>query len=308
VTAQLIGIDWGTTSLRGYLISANGDVLDQGSSDNGVMAVPSNEFPAVLQESVAPWVEEFGPLPIVMSGMVGSRQGWVEVPYVRCPAEASDLATGVVRMTVEGLGPVIIVPGVEWSDSRGVPDVMRGEETQVLGALVDGKRFRDIYAIPGTHSKWVTTAGKSITSLRTYMTGEVYGALLHNTILGRLAEGEAGDGTGFSWGVKAGGTETGDPGALLSRLFATRTLGLSGDLAPTEIADYLSGVLIGAELATAASGPGAFKIIANQTLQKRYSWAADILGLTYATVPADCVALGHLQIARAAGLMSGAGA
>src|SRR5262249_55012284 len=155
-------------------------------------------------------------------GMIGSRQGWVEAPYARCPASAHDVVGGLAKIAHGGL-EIAVVPGLS-TDSHGMADVMRGEETQSFGALaftsLDG-----LYLLPGTHSKWAEVAGGRILSFRTFMTGEVFSALKNHTILGRLMRDGAGDVGGFELGVREGAALDG-AGTLLNRLFATRTYGL----------------------------------------------------------------------------------
>src|SRR5918995_5878267 len=141
----MIAIDWGTSSLRCYRLDAEGRIVQSRSSNDGILNVGPGKFPQALERQIAGWEEA----PIVMSGMVGSRQGWMEVPYVQCPAGFDEIAAKLVKVgwaNREGW----IVPGLACSDSAGVPDVMRGEETQILGCGVEGT-----ICLPGTHSKWV---------------------------------------------------------------------------------------------------------------------------------------------------------
>src|SRR5262245_17357320 len=249
------------------------------------------------------WIALHGVLPVVLSGMIGSRQGWREAPYARCPAGADDLVSALVRFEHDGLA-LALVPGLS-AENDGMPDVMRGEETQILGALALSGRDDGLFLLPGTHSKWATVAGGRIASFRTFMTGEVFGALKDHTILGRLMR-EGADPAGFSRGVREGAA-LGSAGALLNRLFATRSYGLMGTLADTALSDYLSGLLIGAEVAEGTrSGQGdvqaAVKIIASPDLAQRYTDALRLLGRGSALAPEDCVAAGHWRIARAARL------
>jgi 2-dehydro-3-deoxygalactonokinase len=304
VKPDLIAIDWGTSALRAYLVGDGGRVLDRRSSSEGVLAVPRDEFEIVLARLIQDWrVDEAdAAIPITMSGMIGGRQGWIEAPYCTAPATVAELAGSLVRFETELLGPIVVVPGVKFTDQRGVPDVMRGEEAQIIGALIQSGRRTGLFVLPGTHSKWITVSSGAITAIRTYMTGEIYATLLNHSILGRLADGDRHAPTAFNWGVKTGSTE-GGPGSLLHLLFSARTRPLLDELPATDVASYLSGMLIGAELANAGLGPGAFHIIANDTLQLRYGEAATILGLEHRTIPTDCVARGHLEIALAAGLI-----
>src|SRR5581483_1007423 len=199
---------------------------------------------------------------VVLSGMIGSRQGWHEAPYAHCPAGADELVAGVARFEHDGLA-LAFVPGLS-CENDGMPDVMRGEETQIHGSLALSGRDEGLFLLPGTHSKWAEVAGGRIVSFRTFMTGEVFGALKEHTILGRLMR-QGADSEGFARGVREGAA-LGSGGALLNRLFATRSYGLMGTLAETALSDYLSGLLIGAEVATAAGKARSVTIIASATL------------------------------------------
>lgn len=303
----LIAVDWGTTSFRAYLAAADGSIVDRVATARGILSAERAEFPSLLKAAVAPWTARHGRLAILMSGMIGSRQGWVEAPYVRCPAGPGDLSSRLTAIAVDGLGTVHVVPGLDHRDTDGRPDVMRGEETQVFGAIAAGGGADGLFVLPGTHSKWVTVEAGAIRAFATYMTGEVFAALKDHTILGRLMEGASRGGQGFAQGVAVGAEPGLAAGELLHRLFSVRTLGLMDMLGAGELADYLSGLLIGAELSAAARGQGnRFTIIASDTLAERYETAAGLLGLAAARAPADCVVAGQLKIARAAGLLKGA--
>jgi 2-dehydro-3-deoxygalactonokinase len=299
----LVAVDWGTTSFRAYLAAADGAVLDRVADDKGILAVTAGRFADVLSKATAPWIAAHGSLPILMSGMIGSRQGWVEAPYVKCPADVKAIAQRLTKIEVDGLGAVALVPGLETRGPDGAPDVLRGEETQVFGVLQAPGARDGLYVLPGTHSKWVTVKGGAILGFRTYMTGEVFAVLRGHSILGRLMTPRGGGGPGFAKGLEAG-RSSGLPGDLLSRLFSVRTLGLFGEVPPPELADYLSGLLIGAELtAGAAGGKSSFTIVAGAELSDRYVRAAALLGLSATAASADSVVPGHLAIARTAGLM-----
>lgn len=299
----LVSIDWGTTSFRAYLADARGAVIDQAASDKGIMAVTGGRFVDVLTAAVKPWIDRHGRMPVVMSGMIGSRQGWVEAPYVKCPADVKALAGQLTTVDVEGVGRVALVPGLEARDTDGRPDVVRGEEAQVFGALAVMNVRDGLFVLPGTHSKWVSVKGGVITGFRTYMTGEVFAALRGHTILGRLMTPKGGGGPGFAKGLAAGAA-AGAPGDLLHRIFSVRTLGLFGELPPPELADYLSGLLIGAELtAGSQAAKGGFTLIGGAELAERYARAAGLLGLKATAAPAGPVVSGHLAIARTAGLL-----
>lgn len=309
-TPHLIAVDWGTTNLRAYLAGANGSILARTVSPRGILTVENGAFADVLSAQIASWITAHGPLPVMMSGMIGSRQGWVEAPYVRCPAGIGDIAAALTAFEVPGIGTVHLVPGLDHVPPGEPPDVMRGEETQIVGAMPRLTAREATFVHPGTHSKWVPVSGGVITGFTTYMTGEVYAALKGHTILGRLME----DGVrsfshpgsrGFLQGVEAA-RRGGPAGSLLHRLFSVRTLGLFELLPAAELSDYLSGLLIAAEVLAAARTGDIITIFGSEELMARYGSAAEALGFAWNRGPSDSVVAGHLTIARAAGLLGAA--
>jgi 2-dehydro-3-deoxygalactonokinase len=256
----VIAVDWGTSSFRAYRLDAQGNVLESRAAAVGILSVPGGKFPETLETQIRGWDEA----PIVMSGMVGSRQGWAEAPYVPCPAGFDQIAASLLEVGW-GRQRAWIVPGVV---CRGaVPDVMRGEEVQVLGAGQDG-----LFCLPGTHSKWVEVKNGRIERFSTHMTGEVYAVLRQHSILGRMMEEGKPDTDAFAQGLK----RSGEPGGLLHHLFGVRTRGLMGELGPAASPSYLSGILIGHEIRNARE---AFSLIGEPTLAALYQQAASALGL-----------------------------
>lgn len=299
----LISVDWGTTNFRAYLADESGTVLAQIESASGILAVKDGAFAEVLKSAIGSWLDAHGRLPVIMSGMIGSRQGWVEAPYARCPAGVREIAAALTPLQVEGLGVVYLVPGLNHIPPGQPPDVMRGEEAQVLGAITLPPQPEAIFVLPGTHSKWVTVSAGIITGFTTYMTGEVYGALKAHTILGRLMEEGPSDGTGFLQGVEVARQGGRAPGQLLHQLFSVRTLGLFEQLPARELPDYLSGLLIGSELVAAAPTGTTITIFGKDELIARYGKAAEALGISWNRGPEQSVVAGHLMIARAAELL-----
>jgi 2-dehydro-3-deoxygalactonokinase len=293
---QLIGLDWGTTSCRAYLIGADRAVLERVSDGPGILKIENGAFGAALDAMTGSWPK----LSVILSGMIGSRQGWKEASYAQCPAGADDIVQALTRIDHDGRS-ISLVPGLS-TENDGMPDVMRGEETQILGALALSDEGDGLFLLPGTHSKWAHVSGGRIVSFRTFMTGEMFGALKDHTILGRLMRDGAPDAEAFARGVKEGAT-LGSAGTLLNRVFATRTYGLMNKLSDSALSDYLSGLLIGAEVAEATrQANGAVTIIASPVLAQRYTDALRLLERESALAPEDCVAAGHWRIARAAGL------
>jgi 2-dehydro-3-deoxygalactonokinase len=228
--------------------------------------------------------------------MIGSKQGWLEAPYCPCPASLGALASHIARIDLADGQPLHIIPGVSHVDPQsGVPDVMRGEETQIVGALPAAGAH--LAVLPGTHSKWARVENGVIVSFASFMTGEVYAALSGHTILGRLMHQDAPpDDAAFTRGVTYG---LDSPGALLSRLFSARTLGLFGQLDGAALPSYLSGLLIGSEIGAAmAMQPGAQQVtlLGSPALTGRYRLALAAAGIESDTGDADCAPVGMARI------------
>jgi 2-dehydro-3-deoxygalactonokinase len=237
----MIGVDWGTTSFRAFRIAKDGTIRDRRTALRGLLNVPDSRFADTLREEIGPWLAA-GENHVLLSGMIGSRQGWKEAPYLACPAGAQDIAAGLVEIEFDW-GQVKLVPGLSAADEAGVAEVMRGEETQVFGVL-GAMGGSGLACLPGTHSKWVRVEGGRIVGFTTHMTGEAFGALRGHTILGRMMREGPADGAPFDAGVR----RSADPGGLLHHIFGARALVLAGQLAETDAAAYLSGILIGHEV------------------------------------------------------------
>lgn len=238
----MIAIDWGTSNFRAYRLGRQGEVLERRSFPCGVLRIEEGRFPEVLRSNVSDWLAA-GEDRILLCGMVGSRQGWAEVQYVSCPAGVDDLAKSVCEVPFDG-ACVFLVPGVMAKDSFGAPEVMRGEETEAMGALKDYGNS-GIVCLPGTHSKWIELRDGAIVNFVTFMTGEIYGALRKHTILARnMMAGAPIDNEAFLRGVE----RSSNSGGLLHHLFSVRTLGLVEELKDKAAESYLSGVLIGHEV------------------------------------------------------------
>src|SRR3954454_15266239 len=164
-----IAVDWGTTNRRAYRIDGDGRNVAEFEDSRGVLSISAGGFP----EAVAEIRQQLGDFPLLLAGMIGSNRGWVEAPYVPCPAGIEQIAAGLVRPGEREA----IVPGVSYI-GEGRADVMRGEEVQLLGAISGGLVAHDgLCCHPGTHNKWVRLAGGSIASFRTVMTGELFSML-----------------------------------------------------------------------------------------------------------------------------------
>ncbi len=235
---RFIAVDWGTTRLRASLIGTAGEVLARTQSDSGVQSVTAGGFHDALNAACGSWLDDHPGLPVIMAGMVGSRNGWVEAPYMPCPCGPVDAAARLTRIVgIEH--EMFIVPGADVRWDGGAYDVMRGEETQVFGAGVEN----GLVCLPGTHSKWVKMAAGRMTAFATFITGELYAAL-SGSFVGRLAETPE-DSTGAA-GKAAGALSAG--GGLLRAAFQARSQVLAGDMRPSAVRPFLSALVIEAEI------------------------------------------------------------
>ncbi|MDT3314469.1 2-dehydro-3-deoxygalactonokinase [Pseudomonas sp. rhizo66] len=322
--AQLIALDWGTTSLRAYKLAAGGVVLEQRALSSGIMQLPktpriingrecADGFELAFDEACGDWLDAQPNLPVIACGMVGSAQGWREAAYCETPANVANLGNSL-QTVVSLRGTVVhIVPGV--IQRSRLPNVMRGEETQVLGVLqnLPVEAGNDLLiGLPGSHSKWVEVVDGCITHFDTFMTGEVFAVLSEHSILGRTQQHSATfDSQAFDRGLQIAQSAEGELG-VLSTLFSARTLGLTGELGPTAQADYLSGLMIGHELAALATvqrrrrnntNLPSIILIGNAQLCARYSRGLDACGFANVTLAEQATERGLWQLALAAGLI-----
>jgi 2-dehydro-3-deoxygalactonokinase len=270
----LVMVDWGTSALR-VAYARDDQVVYTRQSDQGILKVPTGGFPQVLQALCGDWLSEPQALCLV-SGMAGSAQGWALAPYCPCPAGEAELARHLLWLTPERLA---LVPGLSCEHPHA-PDVMRGEEVQILGALrMQGLRDAQV-VLPGTHSKWVTVRDGRVTHFSTFMTGELYAVMRQHSILSRslpsLTVEDLFDEAHFEQGVRL--SLQGD--SLLHHLFGVRTLALMERARPESLASYLSGLVIGEELRTHHLTPGTtVLVVGSAVLQTRYQRALAVLGV-----------------------------
>jgi 2-dehydro-3-deoxygalactonokinase len=295
----LIAIDWGTTSFRAWALGPTGEVLQTSQAGVGILAVPEGDFDAAFEAALGPWLDSGAP--VIAAGMITSRNGWVETQYLPLPLDASTLAGALVRHKTRKGRLVHFVTGAARDTSGPFPDVMRGEETEVIGQLASGGGD-GLFVLPGTHSKWVRVEGGQITALQTCMTGEAFSVLSKHSILGRLIEPGPADREAFDRGVAAAKA----PGALLARAFSARSLPLFGQMARGSIADYLSGLLIGDEIRAGleAASLADVWIIGRGDLAERYARAFDAFGVTPRIAPEGMNRRGLYEIAKRGGLIA----
>jgi 2-dehydro-3-deoxygalactonokinase len=244
--ASFIAGNWGTSNLRLYLCDAQGIVLD-GRTGPGA-ADSSGRFAEILQSLIASWRASCPTLPVVLCGMVGSNIGWTEAPYVACPALPEQIADACVALCD---GRVHIVPGLSCRNRFNAPDFLRGEETQILGALnlsESLRRERRLLCLPGTHTKWVLLQDGAVREFFTAPTGELFALVCEHSVLlrrqGKMAA--AVDADAFSMGL-AHFNEF-PQAQLLHRLFECRSRQLSGEFSLPEATGYLSGLLVASDV------------------------------------------------------------
>ncbi|MEH3117297.1 MAG: 2-dehydro-3-deoxygalactonokinase [Methylorubrum populi] len=235
----MIGVDWGSSNLRAYRFGPDGTVLGRRSGGPGAATLGPDAFEPALAGILAGWAD--GRVPIVLAGMAGRRGGWREAPYLPCPADPAHLAAAAVAIPSE-IGPCFLVPGLSIRGRDGVAGVMRGEETQILGAGLAAGTL----VLPGTHSKWARLTEGRITDFATAMTGELYALLLDHSLIGQVATQAACDRPdAFTAGVRRALAADG----IERLLFSARAEVLLGALEPEAVESYLSGLLIGGEIA-----------------------------------------------------------
>jgi 2-dehydro-3-deoxygalactonokinase len=288
-TDGFIAVDWGTTNRRAYRIDASGKCCDEFEDSSGVLSITRGAFPVVVAEIR----ERLGDQPMLLAGMIGSNRGWVEAPYVPCPAGLEDLAAGVVWADERAA----IVPGVSYV-GQGRADVMRGEEVQLLGGvaagLVDAEGF---VCHPGTHNKWALLRQKTIQNFGTVMTGELFNLLKEHSILADLLQAPVDVNGAFRRGVR----RALDQEMLPADLFGIRADVLLGQRDQEDASSYVSGLLIGTDVRIGLTWPAAARIgiIGRPELTRLYAAAIREAGRECIELDGEqCFLAGILEIAR----------
>lgn len=316
LSPQLLALDWGTSSLRAFLMK-RGKVIESRQSGHGIQHLPLPGTPGyekAFADIAGDWLSRWPQLPVVASGMAGSAQGWKEAPYVRCPASIHALVDHSIAVP-SGLGPeILIAPGVLFDEHAELPDVMRGEEIQIAGALLINPQWaaRSCMLLPGTHSKWAQIENGKIVRFTTYLTGELFAVLSKHSILGRLMPEDRERNTDTDAATFAMGLATArssGPGDFSHQIFGARTLGLIGRVEPAGLADYLSGLLIGHELVSGLALAGDLTsvplvVIGAQELCERYTQSLKVMGKMADAMLENTAPVGLWSLAQAAGLVS----
>jgi 2-dehydro-3-deoxygalactonokinase len=301
----LLAIDWGSSSFRAYLMAPNGEILDEVASGDGIGSVAAGAYPATLKRLIGRWLEAHPSLPVVASGMVGSRHGWREAAYVKCPAGPREVATQLTPVEADGRR-VHLAAGLSYVDEAAQPDVMRGEETEIFGVADSGAR---LIVLPGSHSKWAKVNGDRVVAFKTFVSGELFAALRDHTVAGAFARAAPAKSPGeaFALGVRGGAAAVACEGksGVIGLLFGARSLPLTGGLAEDDAGEYLSGLLIGAEIGEARRFfPGEEPHVAGaEALVARYLAAFEALGVSARAAPARAAARGLFRIACEGGLL-----
>ncbi len=288
-------VDWGTTSLRATLAGEGGEELDHLETADGITSLDKGKHEAALMAALAPWFSLHGALPVAALGMITSRNGWVEVAYVPCPAGPAELAARTVRGLLPNGSDLVFLPGLNDPARQPFPDVMRGEETQIVGHGLGGDAT---LIVPGTHSKWARIKGGRIDGFQTFVTGEIFNLLINHSFIARgSAQPPVDDPEAYRWGLR----EAKQSAAMLSLLFSSRTGGLVGHLSSEQLRSYVRGLVIGQEFRQAreagwyAEGEDA-AIVGNDGLNDLYVVAADIFGLKTSVAVDDTLTKGALAI------------
>jgi len=296
--AVFIAGDWGTSRLRLYLCDAGGNVLARGEGEGASVPDCAARFAA----AVAPWDKAHGILPAILGGMVGSTIGWREVPYLKCPAKPSAIAAAALRFDVDGRG-IAILPGLTCRGKTGAPDVMRGEETQILGALrlhPNLAKGRHLLCMPGTHAKWVCVSDGAVTQFQTALSGELFELLRRHSVLARDSGDVDPQSPAFALGLDF--ARQNRKADLLYLLFSARSRVVTGEMAKTDAASYLSGLILGKDIATAMAlfeFDGPVQLICTPALAALYGKALGAYDVKSAAIDGDRAALAGLVHAHA---------
>lgn len=276
---RFILADWGTSRFRAYLIDA-GAIVDRVASPEGISALSQGQHRDVFLKHVGHWLAAEPEVPVLLVGMVGSREGWAMAPYATCPAAPQDIARALIEVDLGSARRAHIVPGVSCEPQPGTVDVMRGEETLVFGTgIADG-----LVCLPGTHPKWIEMGGGRIQRFATYFTGEMYALLRHHSMIGRPAT-EPEDPAGFALGLEAAERNSGVEGrhvGLLHLIFGARAAVVTGRLPTASLAPYISGLLTGDEINGAFSlfhKPRSVTVVADAPRAKLFALALERHGV-----------------------------
>ena len=289
--ASLIAVDWGSSQFRAYLLDGNGTILEKTENNRGIFTSRESSFKDVLYSSCERWFDAVPGIPVMLCGMIGSREGWVETGYLTCPVTVEDLGKRLVKVPHAPDNPIFIVPGIS-SGAFAFADVARGEETQVFG-LPPGARPDGIVCLPGTHSKWVSVNGNRINHFATFLTGELYASIKTSGSIQPTIQYEDFDEDAFKEGLRI----SHGPGGLSHHVFSIRSRLVAGESSCGLHASYLSGLLIGAEISaglTLYPDTGSITLVGNARLTRQYGLAFSLFGMATTSMPSDQVSVSGL--------------
>ncbi len=276
--------DWGTTSLRIYVLDEKGEIVTKRTSNKGILVAKTLGFEKTFELEAEGLLND---QQILLGGMIGSRNGWVETEYVDCPATLEGIANKLGAVTWRSRSGISrtakITPGVRFLGENGMSDIMRGEELQILGLMQQITDKHATIVLPGTHSKWVSVTNNTISTFRTYMTGEVFELLANQSILKSETKTEPFDNNVFLDGVKLGSTKN----SLTNLIFQARTQLINGKLQPSSSDSFLSGILIGNEISHEVRNQRLIHLISNAKLSKLYSMALQYFNIESVTHDED---------------------
>jgi 2-dehydro-3-deoxygalactonokinase len=289
-----IVVDWGSSNFRAYRFGPDGEIADRHQAEAGILTVSDGRFEAALTREIGHWIDP--DTEILLSGMITSRNGWVETPYLDPPATPAGLVANAIRRESENGATLLFLPGV--CNRSPQPDVMRGEEIQVFGTV--GASEDALVVLPGTHSKWVNVSGGAISRFSTFLTGEIFALLKQHSIIGRLIPAGAAvpNEAAFRAGVITG--FAGRPGGFLNDIFTARAGALLAEFPPAEIAERLSGIVIGHEIRAGLASAGSTKqkprLVGEVALVARYRLAFEALGFDCAPGPEHAAVEGFRRL------------
>ena len=274
IKAKWIAADWGTTHIRAWAIGEEDNVLAFRESNEGMKDLQQNQFEPVLLKLIESWLDDTKVTTVIACGMVGSKQGWVETPYLKTPCVPIDNQQLAIATTKDNRIKVNFVPGVM---QNNLADIMRGEETQIAGFINKNPDFNGVVCLPGTHTKWVNVKEGQITSFKTFMTGELFGVISNHTLIRHSISIKGWNQAGFEAGIHEGFN---NPGSIASDLFSLRAESIVNDLDRDQARSTLSGLLLGVELNGAQSywENNNVTIIGSQLLSNNYHQGLKILG------------------------------
>ncbi|RUR40886.1 2-dehydro-3-deoxygalactonokinase [Vreelandella populi] len=307
-----IAVDWGSSNLRAWALDQRDQVIAETSSDKGMLSLKPDEYETELKRLVSPWLSDSDQIDVMVCGMAGARQGWLEAAYLPVPTALDKLSQGAVmpRLADNQLR-VHLLPGLSQTRSAAHPfDVMRGEETQLAGLVAETSDFSGLACLPGTHAKWATLEAGTVMQFTTYLTGELYQLLANQSVLKHsVGNDDLNDPACRKAFITAVSEIYAAPETFSSRLFELRAQDLldgrlpSGDARAAVLAARLSGLAIGLELTGACRMPaadGPVTLIGNQALCQRYHVALNSIGLQTRHLDGDIAVLAGLRLAHRA--------